>query len=108
MGVNLDRENFIEWLQGCEPDDEVGIPGSACHCPLANYLKTQYPALEGCLLVDYQDVKVLDNSSTIRRLLPQAGPRLLPQWAVDFILAIDANHKYSITAEQCLEQIHGS
>lgn len=79
--LRLDRDDFRAWVEGHGADEEVGERGSSCHCPIANYLKSQIDNLESL-----QVGNVLLYST---KYLPCEIMVKLPAWVQEFIQKID-------------------
>ncbi len=91
--MNIEKEDFRQWLQSIHGDTIVGIPGSGTNCPIAKFLKSQ---IDGFSHVRNNDFCIY--SKTGAKLYPT------PRWVSKFIKKIDSDSIIKeITAQKALE-----
>ena len=92
--MNIEKEDFRQWLQSIHGDTIVGIPGSGTNCPIANFLNSR---ISGFTHVRGDNFCVY-SYTTGAKLYPT------PRWASKFVKKIDSDSIIKeITAQKALE-----
>ena len=92
--MNIEKEDFKQWLQSMHGDTIIGTPGSGTNCPIAKFLNSQ---INGFTHVRSDDFCVYGY---------KGGSELYPtpRWASKFIRKIDSDSIIkAITVQKALE-----
>lgn len=97
--LELDRKEFLRWLEEQPPEAVVGITHHTCICPLANYLGAKYGLELTHRDVGYRYSHILSRSKqhyTVEN----------PRWAMHFIERIDQGPQV-ILREEAIKVLKG-
>lgn len=88
----MTKEQFRAWLERQGPDDVVGVPRVGESCPLAEACSLGKPFAQRIYVGKWQ-----------WGFTKGGGDFALPEWAQEFVDAIDGMETEGITAQACLD-----
>lgn len=107
---------FTAWLSSKHPRTKVGLACEADSCPLAKFL-TQTTGIPYQVQGDYSDDSytpvLMENGKIVKDdfgnvVYDEDNSTPLPQWALDFIEAVDDDSYESISAQRALKIVESN